>query len=65
MARTQTLQFQYLYTLSFHLMKVLSLLFFTERLDKASNICLFFEKLENNWKKSKMPVRGIGPQISE
>ena len=32
MAQTQTLQFQYLYTLNLHLMKVLSLLFFAERL---------------------------------
>ena len=64
MARTQTLQLQYLYTLNFHLMKVLSLILFNERLDKASNIVKywpFFEKLE---KKAKLPERGIEPQIS-
>ena len=38
MAQTQTLQLQYLYTLNLHLMKVLSLLLFTERLHKASSI---------------------------
>ena len=37
-SHTQTLHFQYLYTLNLHLMKVLSLLFFAERLYKASNI---------------------------
>ena len=37
-SQTQNLQLQYLYTLNFHLMKVLSLLFFSERLHKASNI---------------------------
>ena len=37
-SHTQTLQFQFLYTLNLHLMKVLSLLFFAERLYKASNI---------------------------
>ena len=36
-SQTQTLHLQYLYALNFHLMKVLSLLFFTERLYKASN----------------------------
>ena len=35
MARTQTLQLQYLYTLNFHLMKVLYLILFNERLYKA------------------------------
>ena len=40
LAQTQTLQFQYLYTLNFHVMKVLSLLLFTERLCKASNILM-------------------------
>ena len=35
MSQTQTLQLQYLYTLNLHLMKVLSLLLFTERLYKA------------------------------
>ena len=38
MAQTQTLQLQYLYTLNLHLMKVLSLLLFTERLHEASSI---------------------------
>ena len=61
MARTQTLQLQYLYILSFHLMKVLSLLSFAERLYKASNIGIFFEKLE---KKAKLPEREIEPRIS-
>jgi hypothetical protein len=65
MARTQTLQLQYFFTLRFHFMKVLSLLFFTERLDKASNIGLFFEKLEKIGKKAKLPEGGIDPQISE
>ena len=37
-SHTQTLQFQYLYALNLHLMKVLSLLLFTERLHKASSI---------------------------
>ena len=58
MARTQTLQFQILYTLSFHLMKVLSLLSFAERLYKASNIGLFFEKLEKLEKKYKIASMG-------
>ena len=62
MARTQTLQLQYLYTLSFHLMKVLSLLSFAERLYNASNID--FEKLEKLEKNTKLPERGIEPQIS-
>ena len=53
-ARTQTLQLQILYTLSFHLMKVLSLLSFTERLHKASKIGLFFEKLEKLEKNYKI-----------
>ena len=43
MAQTQTLQLQYLYTLNFHLMKVLSLILFNERLYKASNIGLFLK----------------------
>ena len=36
-SQTKNLHLQYLYALNFHLMKVLSLLFFTERLYKASN----------------------------
>ena len=43
MARTQFLQLQYLYTLSFHLMNVLSLL---------SNIGLFLKKLEKTRKET-------------
>jgi hypothetical protein len=58
MARTQTLQLQYLYTLSFHLMKVLSLLSFAERLYKASNIGIFFEKLEKLEKNHKTAREG-------
>ena len=42
-SQTQTLQLQNLYTLSLHLMKVLSLLSFIERLYKASNIGLFLK----------------------
>ena len=36
-SQTQTIQLQYLYTLNLHLIKVLSLLFFTERLYKSRN----------------------------
>ena len=59
MAQTQTLQLQYLYTLNFHLMKVLYLILFNERLDKASNIAFLFEI-----KKEKVTERGIEPRIS-
>ena len=62
MAQTQTLQLQYLYTLNFHLMKVLYLILFNERLDKASNIAFLFEKVEI--KKEKVTERGIEPRIS-
>ena len=55
MARTQTLQLQYLYTLNFYLMKVLSLILFNERLYKASNIGLFLKKLEKLEKNTKLP----------
>ena len=57
MAQTQTLQLQYLYTLSFHLMKVLSLLSFAERLYKASNIGLFL-KIRKTRKKAQNYQRG-------
>ena len=63
MAQTQTLKLQYLYTLNFHLMKVLSLILFNERLDKASNIVVvFLEKVEI--KKEKPTEWGIEPLIS-
>ena len=58
MARTQTLQLQYLYTLNFHLMKVLSLILFNERLYKASNIGLFLKKLEKLEKNHKTAREG-------
>ena len=65
MARTQTLQLQYLYTLNFHLMKVLSLILFNERLYKASNIGIFLKKLEKLEKNpTKLQEREIEPHIS-
>ena len=53
MAQTQTLQLQYLYTLNFHLMKVLSLILFNERLYSVQGLkhWPFFEKLEKPEKK--------------
>ena len=51
----------FIHTLSFHLMNVLSLLSFAERLYKASNIGLFWK---TGKKHTKLPERGIEPQIS-
>ena len=57
MAQTQTLQLQYLYTLSFHLMKVLSLLPFAERPCGLKH-WPFFKKLEKLEKKAQNYQRG-------
>ena len=48
-SQTQTLHLQYLYALNFHLMKVLYLRLFNERVDKASNIKKIKSDRVGNW----------------